>query len=148
MGNYWTNAVRHPEDIGVGHIRRTVLLADFVNPENTTNGVPIGALEAGAMPLHCHVYVETAANAGTTNTLDVGTTADPDGFAAAAATLVGATGFKGNLTGALTGAPMAANTIVYAKFGQSGTAATTGKATVVLYFVNKRDHEGIPFPAN
>jgi hypothetical protein len=24
MGNYWTNCVRHPEDVGVGHIRRTV----------------------------------------------------------------------------------------------------------------------------
>lgn len=148
MGDYWTNAVRHPEDVGVGHIRRTVDLAILTNPAYTTNGVPIGALEAGAMPLHCHVYVDTAFNAATTNTLDVGTTADPDGYAAAAGTLVGATGFKGNLTGALTGVPMAANTVVYAKFGQTGTAATTGKVTVVLYFVNKREVEGIPFPAN
>lgn len=148
MGDYWTNAVRHPEDMGVGHIRRTVDLAILTNPAFATNGVPIGALEAGAVPLHAHVVVQTAFNAATTNTLDVGPTIDPDGYAAAAGTLVGATGFKGNLTGALTGVPLEANTVVYAKFGQSGTAATTGKAIVILYFVNKRENEGIPFPNN
>lgn len=134
--------------MGVGHIRRTIDLALATNPAYATNGVPICGLEAGAVPLHCHVTVQTAFNAATTNTLDVGTTADPDGFATAATTLAGATGFKGNLTGALTGIPLEANTVVYAKFGQTGTAATTGKAIVILYFVNKRDHEGIPFPNN
>jgi len=147
MGNYWTNPVRHPEDIGVGHIRRTVTLADATNPANT-NGVPIGALEAGAIPLSVHVYVPTAFNAGTTNTLDVGVIGTVAGYAAAASTLVGATGFKPALTGTLSGKPLDADAVIYAKYGQTGTAATAGAAIVILTFVNRRELEGIPFPNN
>lgn len=143
MGDYWTNAVRHPEDVGVGHIRRTIV-AD-VAALATGNGLAIGALEAGAVPLYAHVTVQTAFN-GTTPAVVVGTTADDDGFAAAAGTAVGTAGFKGNLSGALTGVPLAANTVVYAKM--TGTGVTTGKAIIMLEFVNKRDHEGIPFPNN
>jgi hypothetical protein len=145
MGDYYTNAVRHPEDTGVGHIRRQISLADFAANGNV---LPIGALEAGAIPLYCHVTVITAFNAGTTNTLDVGVTGTAAGFAAAAATLAGATGFKGNLTGTLTGIPLAADSIVYATFGQTGTAATTGKVHVILTFVNKREVVGQTWPQN
>jgi hypothetical protein len=148
MGDYWTNPVRHPEDVGVGHIRRTVFLADATNPNNT-NGVPIGALEAGAIPLVVHVFVDTAFNAGTTNTLDVGTAATPAGFAPAANTLVGATGYKANITaGTLMGQELAADQVIYAKYGQTGGAATAGSAEVVVLFVNKREVTGIPFPNN
>ncbi len=144
MGNYWTNAVRHPEDIGVGHIRRDITF----DSSQETLGLPIGALEAGAIPLYAHVTIQTAFNAATTNVLVLGTSADDDGFAAAAGTVAGTTGFKGNLSGALTGQPLAADTVVYAKYTQSGTAATAGKATVILTFVNKRELTGIPFPNN
>lgn len=145
MGDFYTNAVRHPEDVGVGHIRRTI---KFGMTPPDANGIPIGALEAGAEPYHCQVTVIDAFNAGTTNVLVVGTVADDDGFATAAGTVPGTPGFKGNLTGALTGQPLAANTVVYAKYTQTGTAATTGSAIVTLYFVNRREVEGIPFPAN
>lgn len=148
MGDFYTNAVRHPEDVGVGNIRRTVYFADATNATVNPNGVPIGTLEAGSIPLHVDVYVPTAFNAGTTNTLDVGVPGTIAGYAAAAGTLVGATGFKGNLTGTLTGAPLAADTTIYAKFGQTGTAATVGVAIVIIRFVNSRDKTGIPFPAN
>jgi hypothetical protein len=149
MGTYWTNPVRHPEDVGVGHIRRTVLLADATNPANTTNGVPIGALEAGAIPLAVFVTVPTAFNAGTTNTLDVGIAGTPAGLAPAANTLVGATGYKPNITaGALMGIPLTADQVIYAKYGQTGTVATAGAAQVVVTFVNRREVEGVPFPNN
>lgn len=148
MGNYWTNPVRHPEDVGIGCLRRTVLLADATNPANT-NGVPIGALEAGAIPLRVDVYVPTAFNAGTTNTLDVGVIGTAAGFAPAANTLVGATGYKPGITaGALMGVELAADAVVYAKYGQTGTAATAGAAVIVLTYANKREIEGIPFPNN
>lgn len=146
MGDFYTNAVRHPEDVGVGNIRRTVYFADATNATNT-NGVPVGTLEAGCIPLTVHVYVQTAFNAGTTNTLDVGTTGTVGGFAPASVTLVGATGYKTG-TGTLTGVPLATDTTVYAKFGQTGTAATAGAAIVILTFVNKREGTGIPFPNN
>jgi len=148
---YWLNAVRHPEDIGISYLRRTV---NFDTPfadapgVSAVNGVPIGGLEAGAVVIGCDVTIETAFNAGTTNVLVVGTAADDDGFAATAGTIPATPGFKPNLQGALSGIPLAANTIAYVKFSQTGTVATTGKATVVLKFANKREVEGIPFPAN
>lgn len=143
MGNLWTNAVRHPEDTGVGNIRRTVTVD--MAALYTGNGVPIGALEAGAIPLHAQVTVETLMN-GTTPGISLGTTADDDGFATTAGIAPGTAGFKGSLTGALTGFPLAANTIVYAK--ATGTGATTGKVTFILNFVNKREVTGTAFPNN
>lgn len=148
---YWLNAVRHPEDIGVGYLRRTVNFdTPFADAPGVTavNGVPLGAIEAGAMVLGVDVVVETAFNAATTNVLVVGTVADDDGFAVTAGAVPGTAGFKPNLQGALSGIPIAANTIVFAKYSQSGTAATAGKATIVVKFANKREVEGTAFPAN
>lgn len=146
MGTYWTNPVRHPEDIGIGVLRRTITLAEF--SAATSGLVPIGALEAGCQPLSVAVYVETAFNAATTNTLDVGTAGTAAGFAAAAATLVGATGYKSGLTSTLTGIPLSTDQIVYAKFAQTGTAATTGKVVIHMSFINKREGEGTAWPGN
>lgn len=146
MGDYWTNPTRHPEDVGMGVLRRTITLAEF--SAATGGKVPIGALEAGTMPGSVSVYVETAFNAATTNTLDVGTSGTVAGFAAAASTLVGATGVKRGLTGTLTEIPLAADQIVYATFAQTGTAATTGKVVIRMDFVNKRETTGIPWPSN
>jgi hypothetical protein len=151
VGNYWTNPVRHPEDTGIQYVRRTVTfnMADFGNQAiGTGNGIPIGALEAGTIPLYCHVTIETAFNAATTNDLLVGTVDVANGFAVTGGTAAGATGFKGNLTGTLTGIPLAADKVVYVKYNQTGTAATTGKAEVVMTFVCKRENVGIPFPNN
>jgi hypothetical protein len=151
MGNYWTNPVRHPEDTGIQFVRRTVTfnMTDTGNLAiGSGNGIPIGALEAGTIPLYCHVTIEAAFNAGTTNVFVVGTVDDDDGFAVAASTLSGATGFKGNLTGALTGIPLAADKVVYAKYTQTGTAGTTGKAEVVMTFAVKRENIGTAWPNN
>lgn len=148
---YWLNAVCAPEDTGIMYVRRTVSFdtpyADVPGGANTY-GVPIGGLEAGTIPLGCDVTIETAFNAGTTNVLVVGTVDDDDGFATTATTIPGTTGFKQNLTGALSGIPLAANKVVFVKFTQTGTAATTGKAHVVLKFANKQEVEGTAFPAN
>jgi hypothetical protein len=147
----WLNAVRHPEDTGIGYLRRTI---NFDTPfadapgVTATNGVPIGGLEAGAMVLGVDVCIETLFNAATTNVLVVGTAADDDGFAATAGTVPGTAGFKPNLQGALSGIPLAANTVCYVKYSQTGTAATTGKAHIVVKFANKREVEGTAFPAN
>ncbi len=100
------------------------------------------------MVIGVDVVVETAFNAGTSNTLVVGTSADDDGFAANAGTVPGTPGFKPNLQGALSGIPLAANTVCFVKFSQTGTAATAGKATVIVKFANKREIEGLAFPAN
>lgn len=146
MGDFYTNPVRHPEDTGIGHIRRTITLAQF---SAATGGlVPIGALESGSVPLPAHANIDTAFNAGTTNVMNLGTTADDDAFAATAGILAGAAGFKPSLVGAESGKPLAADTIIYAKYAQTGTAATTGKVTFILPFVNKREVTGTPWPQN
>lgn len=143
MGDFYTNPVRHPEDTGVGHVRRTVNLTD----SGIATGIPVGALEAGAIPLRAYVVVQTVFNAGTTNVLVMGSTADDDGLVTSANAAATALGLKAG-TGAELGIPLAANTVFYAKFTQTGTVATTGKATFIVEFVNKRENEGIPFPNN
>lgn len=143
MGDYWTNPVRHPEDVGVGHIRRTVEWDDA----GLDAGIAIGALEAGAIPLRAGVLVETAFNAGTTNVLVLGSAADDDGLVTSVNAGAGATGVKIG-TGAQIGIPLAANTVFYARYTQTGTAATAGKATLWVEFLNKRELEGTTFPAS
>jgi hypothetical protein len=148
---YWLNPVRHPEDTGVGYLRRTVNFdTPFANAQGAANtfGVPIGGLEPGASVIGVDVVIETAFNAGTTNVLVVGTVDDDDGFAATAGTVPGTPGFKPNLQGALSGIPLATSKVCFVKYTQTGTAATTGKATVIVKFVNKREVEGTAFPAN
>lgn len=145
MGNFWTNPVRHPEDVGVQAIRRTITLAEFTAAGGL---VPIGALEAGAIPLYAHATVQTAFNAASTNVLLLGTSGNDDAFMEAADIDEATPGFYGNQTGADTGVPLAADAVVYAKYSQSGTAATTGKVTVILEFLPKREIDGIPFPNN
>lgn len=134
MGNYWTNSVRHPEDAGVGHIRRTVSF----DQSGLAVGIPVGALEAGAVPLRAYAVIETAFNAGTTNVLVLGSVADDDGLVTTANAAAGATGLKAG-TGAQLGAPLAADTVFFAKYTQTGTAASGGKATFVVEFVNARE---------
>lgn len=143
MGDYYTNPIRHPEDVGVGHARRTVNLTDA----NIATGIPVCALEAGAIPLRAYAIIQTVFNAGTTNVLVFGSAADDDGLVTSANSASGTLGLKAG-SGAELGVPLAANTIFYAKFTQTGTAATTGKAILVVEFVNKRELEGLTFPNN
>jgi hypothetical protein len=147
MGDFYTNPVRHPEDTGVAYIRRTVSLAELSAPP-TSAGVPIGALEAGSIPLAAHVYIETAFNAATTNVLDVGTSGTPAGAIPSATVIAGTIGYKTSSTGALAGIPLATDQVIYAKYSQTGTAATTGKAVISITFLPKRDTVGIPWPGN
>lgn len=97
-------------------------------------GIEIGTIPAGSFVGPVTVHVITAFNAATTNVLEVGTTADPDGFATSAGTASGATGVKLNLTGAQSGDTLTADTPVVVRFTQTGAAATAGVAQVVVEF--------------
>lgn len=75
------------------------------------------------------VYVDTAFNAGTTNTIDVGTSASGTAYATALAS--GSTGKK-----VLTTTPLlAAETTVTATLNTAGTAASAGKATIIVAYI-------------
>jgi len=148
MGNFWVNAVRHPEDTGVGHIRRTMDYTEFsavAQADGTPAlALPIGCLEAGAIPLRVHTYVATAV-AGGTPAMTLGTATGATAFALAADLAASATGVKTAATGTSMGIPLAADTVFYAYISASASA---GKVTLTVEFVNKRESIVRPFPNN
>ena len=99
-----------------------------------TAGLQVDTLPAGARVLRTHAFIETAFNAATTNVLDVGTLIDPDQFMPTATALAGATGLKTFVPTGL-GGVIAVDTAVLAIYSYSGTAPTTGLATVIIEYV-------------
>ena len=97
--------------------------------------VQVGTLPAGAIVLRAGVVVTTAFNAASTNVLDIGTTADDDGFVVDAA--MGTVGviFGTTLATSNDVGPLAADTSVIATHAQTGTAATTGEGYVWVEYM-------------
>ncbi|HDG97977.1 MAG TPA: hypothetical protein ENG73_07395 [Desulfobacterales bacterium] len=97
--------------------------------------VSMGILPAGAELVATIVDVQTAFNAGTTNVLVVGTSGDDDAYVAAGdvdETSAGVTIVSGK------GKSVSADTEVFVKYTQTGTAATAGKAVVTMLYVRPR----------
>ena len=97
--------------------------------------VTIGSVPAGAQIVNIHIDTTTAFNAGTTNTMTVGTSGS-----AAAYVATTAVGPLGRASVATTGVYSAWPTVgasdvtVTANYSQTGTAATTGAATVTIVY--------------
>jgi hypothetical protein len=103
----------------------------------TAGMVPLGTLPAGAIATHALVKVTEAFNAATTNVITVGTAADDDAVLIGAdfdETVVGTT-----VTFAAAGYSVTVATPLFIKYAQTGTAATTGAVTVILFFVPNND---------
>lgn len=109
------------------------------NDVNIATGVNKQWLPKGALIISTDVYVGTAFNAGTTNTLSVGTVGDTATDIVNAQT-VGTTGLTTGIapTGAALG-PLPADKQVVASFAQTGTAASAGQAIVVIKYVPNND---------
>ena len=133
----YKNPYRHPEDTGVHAIGREINLGAIGLADGT---FPIGAAEKNAIPLRSGVTVLTVFNSGTTQVLTIGTTADDDALITSANAAAGTAGTKAG-TGAALGQPLAADTIFYAKFTQTGTAATTGRAIAWVEFLVPRTED-------
>ncbi len=101
------------------------------NTTGIASGVSMGAVPAGAVIMGVHVQVTAAFNAGTTNVLIVGSAADDDAYMAAGDVAEGSTGST-LYTGK--GAHVSANTEVFVKFTESGTAASAGAAKVMVLY--------------
>lgn len=122
-------------------VRSTVLF----NTAGIATGVIVGHLPLGAIISGIDVSIDVAQNAGTTNTISVGTITEPGGVLSAALSAVT------NLVNAA-----AAGTLAYTKntpatpnqnacatsdcavvvsLAQTGTAATAGQATVIVTYV-------------
>lgn len=121
-------------DLGY-HVVQTI--SATVSYTDNGSAVTIGVLPAGAIVLRGTAIVSTAFNAGTSNVLDIGTSADPDGFATDLAL-----GTIGNIVAdemASTNdqGPLSADTTITATPALAGTAATAGTATVVIEYIAK-----------
>ena len=116
----------------VHYLRRTVGFAD--------NGVALamGTIPAGSLILKpmSGVHVVTVFNAGTTNTLNVGTDANDDLFGTLLA--LGTATFV-PLDEAIGGFRVDADTDITATVVLTGTAATTGEAEVVIAYIPDND---------
>lgn len=104
----------------------------------TADKVKVGRLPAGAFITNALVRVDTVFNAASTNVLTVGTNSGSDNNIvasgdvneASAQTFVCTTG---------NGLSITADTDVFALYTQTGTAATTGKATIVIAYALNND---------
>jgi hypothetical protein len=93
----------------------------------------IGTIPAGSNLLRCNTVISTAQNAGTTNTLSVGTTSG-------GTDIVNATAAGSATANVVAQAPsgkalVASDTTYYATLTQSGTAATAGVVQVIIEYV-------------
>ena len=136
------------------HFRKTI---NF-NDANIATGVKIGALPAGAYITGIRCYVTTAFNAGTTNSILVGTTNVAGGSSgnllaggttAGTNCVAGTTGNQNMSSAAGLGLAVTAlsNTPtgssggwdLWVAFTQTGTAATAGQATLLIDYVANDD---------
>jgi hypothetical protein len=131
-GTTGNNAVVHQLHTAV--IRRRSIA---FNTANIGTGLSMGYVPAGAIITAVTVLIETVFNAGTTNVLVVGTSGNDDAYLAAGdvdETALGLTRYSGKA------AKLASDTEVFVKYTQSGTAATTGAATVLVEYVLDNDN--------
>lgn len=104
----------------------------------TADTVKLGVIPSGARITKIWVSINTAFNAATTNVLTVGSNASSNNNIVAAADVdETATGVTEVTTG--WSVTFAADTTIYIRYTQSGTAATTGAATIILEYVPNND---------
>lgn len=131
MGNFFTNPQGRPDDTGCRILRRR--LPYSTGGFGTAPGIPIGAIERGGVILRAYAIVNTAFNAGTTNTLTLGDASVVDSLVTNANAAPGTAGVKQG-SGVKIGAEVTADTVIYATFTQAGTAATAGDVTFVVEY--------------
>lgn len=107
------------------------------NDTGIASGVVVGRLPPNAIIQNWRVTVETLFNAGSTNPITIGTTATGAEVAASASITSGTAGvYTGSPAAAGGWAKTTAVTPIYTAYIQTGTAATTGKAHVVVEFIS------------
>ncbi len=122
-------------------VEHTIRFTASWNDPGIASGVLKQWVPAGAIITGTDVFVQTPFNAGTTNVVTVGT--DPGTFTnivAAGDVNEGATGLTQNVkpTGSALG-PLGSDAQVGVMFVQSGTAATQGRAHIVIRYVPNND---------
>lgn len=115
----------------VHYLRKTLLFSD-------SGAKTVGVIPSGALILKpaSGAHIVTAFNAGTTNTIDIGSDADGDLYATALA--AGTANFI-PCDEVIGGFRVNADTTVTATYNQSGTAASAGEAEVVIAYIPDND---------
>jgi hypothetical protein len=108
------------------------------NDAGVATGVLVGTLPAGAQIVDCLVNITTVFNAATTNVMNVGTTGTGAEVATSAVIIAGTAGVKKGVAFYSLGI-MAADTDIWVSYTQTGTAATTGVAYIVIQYVPNND---------
>lgn len=116
----------------VHYLRKTIVFGD------DGTAVTVGIVPAGAVILKpaSGVQVVTAFNAGTSNVLDIGTTADADLFGTDLA--LGSANFVA-LDEAIGGYRVDSDATITATPALTGTAATAGEAEVLIAYIPDND---------
>ena len=106
------------------------------NDPNIASGVAFDeSLPAGAFIISVTVEIVTAFNAGTTNVVTVGTNAtNYNNIVASGDVTPGTPGVAQIVRGLGRALAASADTAVFAKYSQTGTAATAGQAVVVIEY--------------
>lgn len=132
-----TVSAREPYLQSPGYIHRDVAYNTLgIGAANT---VLVGVLPAGAKVTKVNVDLIAAFNAGSTNVLIVGTADNDDAFVAAGDFNEAGTPGVGTDVATGLGTRFTADTPVYAKYTQTGTAATTGQAGITIEYVRTSD---------
>jgi hypothetical protein len=136
MATNTTGTVAREYDMQVLHfIRRSV---SFDTPLiSTDDTILVGVLPAGAVIYDAIVKVSTAFNAATTNYINVGIAGDDDGIVDEGDLDLTAAEWQSSRRGCdLT---ITSDTPVYVTYDQSGTAATTGAAEIIVAYIPDND---------
>ena len=102
------------------------------NDAGIGTGVVFATMPAGAMIVTQNVRCNTAFNAGTTNALNVGTTAGGTQLFTDAAT-------AGARTPAVANLSFASDTDLFVQYAQTGTVASAGQADIVIGYTPNND---------
>jgi hypothetical protein len=114
----------------IQYLRKKISYLDGI-----TGVVQVGTLPIGAIVLRAGVVVTTAFNGGSTNVLDIGTTADDDGFATDLATGTIGVIVADEMATTNDMGPYTANTSIIATHAQTGTATTAGEGYVFVEYM-------------
>lgn len=116
------------------------------NDQNIGSAQQFGALPANAYIFAIDAYVNTAFNAGTTNVITIGTTKANANEIVASGITAGTIGHYALTSAAGLGTAVSmggtwlnTNMPLYAKYAQTGTAATAGSVVIVIAYAANND---------
>lgn len=131
-GTQGTNARRYHTS-QVHYLRKAIAFSDGASAV-----VTVGIIPAGAVVINAGVVVTTAFNAGSGNVLDIGTSADDDGFATDLA--LGTIGrIAADELATSNDLYVTSDTTIIATLALTGTAATAGAGIVFVEFLVDND---------